>query len=332
MRLAELTISDFSGGLRQTSNPLLLSPGVSPDLHNVDCRQAPILTSAGGRTAFSSDPGDTATLLAQFRRSDGYYELLRALGSTGMVQRWGGSAWENVSAMTAYVPIYAVTFPAGDYIILGDGVLMKKYNGTTFENLGGTAPALTCLEVWLSKLWGVRERIRVDFSATGDPTDFTTSNDAGYFMLDNSGGNAITALRVYRGKLYIWTQGALYVVLGTDYFTFEPTEVHPTAGCWSHFAIAEASGFLYWLGPGGVWEYYPGTEPRLISKGWLDDIVAGVDLERVPELCAGSDGVRVYFSLPSRVRDAEVVFDTRYRSFWAREGRVYHRYLWWRRP
>jgi len=329
-----VAISDFSGGLRQLPNPLLLPAGVSPELSNVDCRRAPLLVAAKGRAAFGTDPNDSGTLLAQFRRSDGYYVLLRALGSTGEVQRWDGSAWADVGTMTPYVPIYAVTFPAGDYLILGDGTLMKKYDGTTFADLGGTAPALTHLEVWLAKLWGVRQRIRVDFSATGNPSDFTTSNDAGYFMLDNAGGNAITALRTYRGKLYIWTQGAMYVVLGTDPFTFEPTEVHPTAGCWNNFVVAEAGGYLYWLGPDGIWEYYPGVTPRLVSKGWIDSIISGIDPNRVNEMAAGSDGVRYYLSLPgiTTICDLELVFDTRYRSFWVREGRTYSRYLWWRRP
>jgi hypothetical protein len=329
-----VAIADFSGGLRQTPNPLLLPAGVASELSHVDCRRAPLLTTRRGRTAFSADPADAATFLGQFRRSDGYYVLLRGLGSTGMVQRWDGASWVDVGAMTPYLPVYAVAFPSKDWIILMDGQLMKKWDGTTFSDLGGAPPALTCPEVHLGKLWGVKERVEVRYSATGNPEDWTTSGDAGYMMFDNAAGSAVTALRLYRSKLYVWTQAAMYAVLGAGPWEFTVEDVPGGAGCWSHFTVAEVAGALYWYGPDGIWEYYEGTAPRLISRGWIDGLLSEADPNRTESMAAGTDGVRYYLSLPgmSVPCGREVVFDTRYRSWWVRNTETYSRYLWWRRP
>ncbi len=234
--------------------------------------------------------------------------------------------------MTARSVIFSALFPGDDLIIFGDGTLMKKYDGTTFADLGGTPPILTCLEVYHARLWGVREQNKIVHSAADAPEDWSTANDYGYFWLDNAAGNAVTALRVFRGKLYAWTQGGFYAILGEGPWNYAPYEIHPTAGSYGQYAICDASGYLYWVGPDGIWEYWPNTAPKLISDGQIDTYISGVDPNEVSSISAGSDGIQARFSLPGVTTDREVLFDPRYRSWFNNDSENYHRYLLWRRP
>ncbi len=326
-------VTNFSAGLAEVSNPLLLAPGMATHLNNMNCHLAPVLATRSGIAAFSTEPNDEGTALAQLRLADGNYQLIRGLGSTGVLERWDGSAWQAIGYMTASLPVYAAMFPSADELIFGDGELMKTYDGTTLTAMGASVPTLTCLEVHYAHLFGVHDRIDLYYSAANDPTDFTTSNDAGYITLDNATGDSISAVKSFGSELYVWTQSSMYVVMGNMASNFAPQMVHSGAGCWSHFCVADVAGALYWHGPAGIWEYRPGTTPQLISDGWVDTIMGQVDTNRMRELCAGARGSRqVKFSLPGTTTDLTLTFDTKYRSFWPSEGLTFSRMMNWRRP
>jgi hypothetical protein len=448
-------IDDFSKGLLQAANPVLLANGYATALDGLNCHKAPLLAARRGRTAIGGEITDTATYLGQFRTQDGGYYLVRGIGSTGMLQYWGGSGWHDIGQMTPTMPVYSVVFPEHDYIIFADGFLMKKWvlalpvhygndsenavtsidaselstlktllnevkaayeahrasavyhetddmqnkinssdasdletaltlvnelkqklglhflqegchinddhrwtilsqeayeleaaltlaneikrkynlhlaNDAVFVDLEGSPPKLIYLEVYLNKVWGVRNLTEIRFSTTGNPEDWETQDDSGDLEVNTATGDPITAIRSYRGKLYIWTQNSMHVLLGDGPWNFTRVEVHPTAGCISHLSVAEAGEFLYWYGSGGIWEYYPGTVPRLISLGQIDDVIESVDTGGV--IAAGTDGIQYRVSLPGISGSREVIFDTRYRSWWLNENEAYSRYLTWRRP
>ena len=332
-RTRRVAIADFSKGLRQISNPLALPAGFATDMNNVDVHNTPVLSTRRGVAAFDVDPANEAAGLFQFRTQGGLYMLLKALGSTGDILRYDGvTPWVSIGNMTPTLPVYGVSMPSKDWIIFGDGLLMKKYDGTTFADLGGAPPKLRHLEVHLSKLWGTEGYNTIRYSVTGNPEDWTTVDDAGEEVLDNPEGDPITAMKSHRDALFVWTRGAMYVVLGDDPFNFTIKPIADADGCYSHFSVAEVDGFLYWFGPEGISRYYYGAKAQVISRDWIDSIIADSDVNEHSKVSAGTDGVRYYLSLPGVTIDREIVFDPRYRAFLPREGQSYHRYLHWRMP
>lgn len=326
-------ITDFSKGLLQTSNPLLMPSGAATDLNNVDCKDAPILALRDGVSNFYNSFGVDVNFLGQFRSTTGLYQLLGGKLSDGVIGKWNGTDFsDTVGTMTPSLPVYGTIFPAGDILVLTDGVLKKKWDGTTFADLGGTPPAMTYLETHLSKVWGVHDLIELHYSATGNAEDWTTTEDAGYIGFDTSAGSPIIAIKSYRGKLYVWTQSAMYAVLGTSPANFSVVQVHPTAGCWSHLSVVECRGFLYWFGPDGIWEYYANTIPRLISDGQIDEILDDTNGNYVYNTAAGTDGNQYFVSIRGLTHDRQIRFDPRYRSWWIDEDVCYTRYLQLRRP
>jgi hypothetical protein len=326
------TLTDFSGGLRQLDNPLMLKLGQATDLNNVNCHNAPVLETRLGRAAFSTDPTDEGVYLGQFRTQAGRYFLIRGIGSTGALTYWDGTTWQSVGSMTAYQTIYSVSYPTSDIIIFGDGTLMKKWDGTTFADLGGSPEPLINLEVHLSRVWGSTNLVELHGSAGNTAEDWTTENDRFNTEINTSNGDPITALKSYGRKLFIWTQGSMWALLGDGPWNFDLVEVDPNAGCYSHFSVVQLNNRLYWYGPDGVWEYALGTKPRLISRNMIDDIIADVDPNEVSKISAGTDGVQMRLSLPGVTQDKEVVYDPRYGSWWVNDDHNYTRYLYWRRP
>ena len=325
-------IADFSKGLRQISNPLVLPPGYAVDLNNVNFHEAPALATRLGRTAFDADPADTGAGAFQFRMQNGRYILLRALASTGNVDYHDGSAWVNLGTMTASLPVYGVSFPSRDWFLFGDGVLMKKYDGTTLAVLGGTPPALTCLEVHLNKLWGVHELTRLRGSKTGNPEDWSGTDDAASIYVDNAGGDSVTAIKSYRGYMFLWTQTSMYVLFGDSPTNFSLVQIPEGKGCYSHFSVVDIDGLLYWYGPEGIIQYRYGATPRVISRDRINGIIGDVDVNETSQICAGTDGIQYRLSLPSVTTDREIIYDPRYDALAQNEGETYHRYLHWRRP
>ncbi len=328
-------IADFSKGLYQTSNPLMLPAGFATDLNNVNFQDAPSLSTRLGRQAFDAeDPADTGKGLFTYRTQAGRYFLIRALGSTGNLDYWDGDSWENMGSMTAAVPVYGVAFPSKDWFIFGDGTLMKYLDGTTLSTLQN-APALLCLEVHLNKLWGVHELTKIEYSATGNPEDWSTANDYGYIMVDNAAGEPVTAIKSHRGYLFVWTQNTMFIVYGDSPLNFSLVQVPEGKGCYSHFSVVEIDGLLYWFGPDGVIQYQYGARPRVVSRNRIDDIIDDVDINQTDEICAGTDGIQYRLSLPGVSQDYEVVFDPRWNNgagaFTKNDDETYSRYLFWGR-
>ena len=329
-------IADFSRGLYQTSNPTLLPAGFATDLNNVNFHEAPALATRRGRAAFDEvDPADKAGGLFVHRTQAGSYFLIRSLGSTGSLDNWNGESWESLGTMTPMMPVYGVAFPSKDWLIVGDGILMKYFDGTTLSTLEN-APALLCLEVHLNKLWGVHELTKIEYCATGNPEDWSTADDYGYIMVDNAAGEPVTALKSHRGCLFVWTQSSMYALFGDSPSNFSLVHMPEGKGCYSHFSVVEIDGLLYWFSPDGIVQYQYGAKPRVVSRNRIDAIIGDVDIHRTDEICGGTDGIQYRLSLPGITKDHEIIFDPRWNNgagaFTKNDDQTYCRYVLWRKP
>ncbi len=334
-------IGDFSGGIVQAYNPLLLRPGVATDIDRLSLRKAPVLASERGRTALVSDPANIGTFLGQLRLSDsGRYQLLRGLGSAGSIQLWDGAAFNQIGTMTPGVPIEGALMEAAGKLILCDGVGPKTWDGDTFANLGGSAPLTLCRPcIHLNMFWGVESRTKLSHSVGGDPTDFTTEDRAGYVVIDNPEGSDITALLSYSGstRLLVWTERAMRQVFGTAEGSFTVHPVDLSVGCINHLSMVQIGQTVYFVAPGNpgaIMEYAAGSVPRSVSRGSLDHLMPLVDFTKRDEFCATrglDDEFRCILPKTDGTYD-EVVYWPALRRFTINKNVQYRRYLLWWRP
>lgn len=331
-------IYDFGRGLIQARNLFMVPPGAALDMDNVSTRYADALTLRRGRTQLMAAKGEPGTFLGQLRRESGRYMLLAGYGSTGDIDKYTGpGTQEKIGQMTPGLPVYAIMYPPEDVLILGDGQLMKKFDGTTFSDVGGSPPKLRCLELYDDRIWGILGRLTLRASGVGDSSNWDPDieNASAYeHEIDSPEGSPGTAVYHFGDYLGVWTQNRLYELVGDATWNYRLVLKDRFAGCYSHFSVAEVNGACYWHGPGGIWERYRGMKPRLISEGQIDDIIEDADPNRVDEIAASVtvDGRFYRLSLPGITEDRTVIFDTKYRSWSQIKGVLAARYMLWRMP
>lgn len=132
-------------------------------------------------------------------------------------------------------------------------------------------------------------------------SDETLATSTRYFTV----GSPVKAIRYYDsiGLLLVWTKkrcfsfDMLYAENGTG--------VLPkfTVGCLNHRAVTEHNSWLFWMdNKGKIWMWGGSGQPTEISFDIHDGshkeaIINVIDSEEFPNVCAGSDGNNVYFSV-----------------------------------
>lgn len=121
----------------------------------------------------------------------------------------------GVSAVAAqsqtYTATFNGTFEAKDQYILSLSVADTGYNNS-FIVSGSTSNAGRVAKTFKTKVY-VPTRSLLHFSGINDPTEFDTTNGAGYINMANQDGGAqdITALGTYQGLLAIFTTNTVQI-------------------------------------------------------------------------------------------------------------------------
>jgi hypothetical protein len=127
---------------------------------------------------------------------------------------FAGTAWSNA-------PTVATTAVLGNLLLIavdGGTNVVKKFDGTTVADLGGTPPDATVL-------WAFRGRVfansksnpdRLFWCATGDAETWGGTADSGGFDIKPGDGdpNGITAIFDFKGDLYVAKKTKLYRLVG----------------------------------------------------------------------------------------------------------------------
>lgn len=114
----------------------------------------------------------------------------------------------------------------------------------------------------------------------------------------------VRAGKAFDGKLYIFTLDECFIITGNDpdnaaiRITPDPVFSGYSAGCVGGKAIWRDDDGLYYLSVNGPARIRSGSAPELIGErlgwDWLDDLQA----DELEQACVGSDGRKVYFSVP----------------------------------
>lgn len=124
---------------------------------------------------------------------------------------------------------------------------------TTPQILDPNCPQSKYVVIISSKVYAADEDI-IRFSATVDPTDWTTENDAGFlgYGLQNYGSNPISAMGLYRSNLVVFnTEGFQMWQVDEDPANAALLDALPV-GSSQHRALSPVSNDLFFLSPEGV--------------------------------------------------------------------------------
>src|SRR3990167_1981674 len=95
--------------------------------------------------------------------------------------------------------------------------------GSTLAALGGTPPSLArYVAVYAAKCWlagDPSKPTKLSFSASNNPEDYTTANNAGNITIGDS-GDVIRGLEGTKRALYVFMRRSVYVVTGDSPFNF----------------------------------------------------------------------------------------------------------------
>ena len=258
----------YRGRFRKRTGYENLSTNATPDTSATAINAVvPMLRQPSGVLQYNLVAGDDGTLYrsAIFQRGGAWTSL-----TTGMtddypyIQAWGtdDQAQNNPAVFMANNGVWMAN-PAATAIKLG-------------SSSDGSNPFSTAnvVEYFLERVWVAdttesagRFRAYLRGSITDDPNDFYSSDNillkiGGGFAAGGGIAPTIKGLRVYRERMYILTEIALYVLNGITKATFGTSyirEVYDPNGA-TLFAVED---LLYWVDKKGVWQF-DGTRARNI--------------------------------------------------------------------
>jgi len=149
-------------------------------------------------------------------------------------------------------------YTTGSVNKLGYSLYQVAYHNFT-TSYGATSTTVDRVSpscIYLDKAF-FSDGVKLYWSATGVPTDFTTVMDSGYTEL--SQGGKITALMPMRDRLLISTEKALFVLFGSGYDSFSVSLLADNIGISNPKCITQKNGVVYFSADDGDVYEYDGT-------------------------------------------------------------------------
>lgn len=175
-------------------------------------------------------------------------------GATRSADLFAGTAWSSTVTRGTFLTFNNLAILAVD----GTGNVMKKWNGSgNFADLGGTPPVASILCEHLSRVWTDDKATldRLHYSTTGNHEEWNGAGDSGAIDVKIGDGDpeGITAIRAFKGTLFVWKKTKLYKITGSTPETFKVELVSSGVGCASHNSIvAVDQDDLYFVSEKGI--------------------------------------------------------------------------------
>lgn len=259
----------WTRGIITSIPPEEIPNDAAQDLLNVEFDSDSNLVTRNGTTLFL-DTNETGRITSIFRAeySDGTVWILFTTGTKLYRCTESGGSLTDITG--------ALTFPSNtiwQWVMFGDfaigvnqatsGTNPVKVNAAGTASLLANAPFSKYCEVWNNRLWLVRaaatERNSVFASAINLPEDWTVDDDAGaiQILVDPNDGDYITAIKVFRGSLYVYKRKKINVISPISAPATIPSnlrvDVYTTnVGCVSPYTVQNVLDDQVFLADSGV--------------------------------------------------------------------------------
>lgn len=275
-------IKNFAGGLNQSADDSLLSVNQSRDAQNVDVSSGTLKTISGYSKYIATAAPAGITRLMKFYKnntSTGAVTSYLLAATATAIYYWTGSAWSALATGLTSGDWDYLNYQINetDVIIMGNGAdVMKKWDGTTFSNLGGTPPVAKSISLHAERLWATGVKAypnTVYYSDDLNPENWTGGEDAAgeVYLPTWDGGVCIGVSNIF-SDLVIFKTNNIFRVVGTYPSVYEVKQVYSSVGAIAEKTIVSGNDRAFFLSKDGLY-YYNGVSAYPLLGDMAKDVV-----------------------------------------------------------
>jgi hypothetical protein len=299
-----ISIREFRG--LNTFDPLTINDSYFTDMQNMSTENFPALSTRKGYSVLGTF-GTRVLGMGAWQNKE-----LHVVFNDGTWRRWNGSAWTTLASGLSTTAEWSFTNFEGNLdqinLIGSNGVNpMKRYNGSTVQDLSGAPSQGKYITTYQNRLWCAVGR-ELWASALDQPNEWNRfqvdQEDSYRKTIESTHGEDISMLSGSLSKLTIGMPTSLHELYGGIPADFNVKLITEASGVSSNKAITTLEGLMRFIHLSGVYEYAGGVSPDKSFSEIVGSLVTGV----TPQACAGNDGTNLYFNIPN---DKLLVYDTR---------------------
>lgn len=261
----------LNGGLVTGLPPHLIGSQESPDCENLDPADPLGATTRPGSTIYGTNGASVASGfigsgLFPWKRNAGTQYVFAAYGTTIYVH--DTATWFSIKTGVSSGGLMNGAALNNLAIIVAHGIAPQVSTaGSTLADLGGTPPTLAkYVAIYSSKCFLAGDSNnpnKLSWSASGNPEDYTTTNDAGSVQVDKDDGDIIQGIMSARLGLYIFKRRSTYILTGTTASKFEVEKI-AGVGIVGEYAYATDGIGVFFAADDGVY-YAVGKQVSRLS-------------------------------------------------------------------
>lgn len=179
---------------------------------------------------------------------------------------------------------------------------VKRYNGTTVQNLTNAPAAANYIETYSDRLWCVTAGNQLNFSGYRQADNWSTvlgdAADPGFIVVETSDGENISGVKLGPRRLVIFKPNSMFDLFGSSSEDFTLIQKSGDVGAVSNQAITTIGTTMFFVHTTGIYSYGGGTRPEKQFSQVVQDYVDRINPAAVAKCCAGSDGTILYIGLP----------------------------------
>jgi len=280
-------IKNFAGGLNQSADDSLLSVNQSRDAQNVDVSSGTLKTISGYSKYIATAAPAGITRLMKFYKnntSTGAVTSYLLAATATAIYYWTGSAWTALATglTSGDWDYFNYQIGATDVVIMGNGAdTMKKWDGTTFANLGGNPPNMKSVTLHSERIWGTGVKATPNSVYYSDtigkghtgPENWTIAEDrAGVVNVPTWDGGVCIGVSNIFSDLVIFKTNNIYRVVGTYPSVYEVKQVYSSVGAIAEKTIVSGNDRAFFLSKDGLY-YYNGVSAYPLLGDMAKDVV-----------------------------------------------------------
>lgn len=300
---APIPIREFKG--LNTFDPLAINESFFTDMQNMTSDDYPAVSTRPGYSVL----GTFGTRVLGMGVWEG--KELHVVFNDGTWRRWNGSTWTTLASGLSTTAEWTFTNFQGNFaqvnLIGCNGVNpMKRYDGSTVQNLAGAPSNGKYITTYQNRLWcavGVELwSCKLDNATVWD--NFLNDDAAYRKTMESSRGEEINMLTGSLTKLTIGMPNGLHELYGGRPSDFNTKLITEDTGLASNKAQVTQDGVMRFIHGSGIYEYGGGVAPDKAFSEIIGKLLTGITDQSV----AGTDGKKLYFNLPD---DRLLVHDPR---------------------
>ena len=280
--MSTFKIPNFAGGLNQSADDSVLSVNQSRNAQNVDVASGTLKTIDGYSKYIATAAPAGITRLMKFYKNNtttGAVTSYLLAATATAIYNWTGSAWTALATGLTSGDWDFLNYQIAmtDVVIMGNGAdVMKKWDGTTFANLGGTPPVAKSIALHAERLWatGVKAAPNsVYYSDDLNPENWTIAEDgAGVIDVPTWDGGVCLGISNIFSDVVVFKTNNIHRIMGTYPAVYEVKQVYSAVGAIAEKTIVSGGDKAFFLSKDGLY-YYNGVSAYPLLGDTAKDIV-----------------------------------------------------------